>query len=474
MLTTNPVIFRAYDIRGIFGKTYFANDALKIGYCFGKILKKRLPDKDKLSISICYDGRLSSPILRDYLIKGLMINGIEIIDIGLGPSFLSYFSGHFLDVDATIMITGSHSEKDVNGLKFTCQNESFFKNDIQIIKSYIDALNKDEFDALLEAQNDTDLIKNVIYKDIKSDYIKEILRHLTNIDDRLKIAWDCGNGATGALIEELTSHIQTDHVILFPDVDGTFPNHHPDPSVAENLDDLKKAVLEHGCDVGFAFDGDGDRIGIIDDKGTIMWCDELLCLLSKDVLNKHKGAKIVADLKCSGALFDYIKDHDGIPIIWKSGHANIRSKMKAEKAFLGGELSGHIFFSDDFLGHDDGFYCSLRLLNILLAEDKSLSELRQDIPKRFASKEIRHPVLDHEKFAYIEALKKHINALEGWIISEIDGIRASNKQGWFLVRASNTENVLSIRAEGHTKDDLENLKDLVNSLLNKIGLDHAF
>tara|TARA_Y100001934_G_scaffold274191_1_gene365811 strand:- start:302 stop:1693 length:1392 start_codon:yes stop_codon:yes gene_type:complete len=457
-MSLNPTLFRDYDIRGVYNETLFDDDAYKIGAGFGLILKDKT-GHEAPTISVCYDGRLSSPALKNKLINGLLSQGIHVIELGLATSPLSYFSSYHLNVDATIIVTGSHSPKNYNGFKFTINHEPFFSDDIQNLKIIIET-----------HKFETTTLGTHLEQDIKQDYITDLISRFPSLNPDLKIAWDCGNGSVGALINQFTAQSTGEHFVLFDEVDGNFPNHHPDPTIEKNLKDLKNTVLSKKCDIGIAFDGDGDRIGVLDDQGDPLWCDDLITLLAYGILKDNQGAKIVADIKCSSALFDCVNAWCGQGIIWKSGHSNVRYKMNETGALLGGELSGHIFFKDKFKGYDDALYCALRLIELLSKTGKPLSELRKIIPSRIITPEYRIKVDETQKFKLIEQITDTIKTLNGWEYLEIDGVRAYNEKGWFLVRASNTENKISLRIEATSTNNLEEIKSLIHDIAKKTGI----
>ncbi len=451
----HPSILREYDIRGIVGETLHDADAYAIGTSFAQIVSS----KGGMTIALGFDGRLSSPSLSAHLANGICDAGLDVINLGMCPSPLTYFAGHTVkDIDATIMITGSHNPGDYNGFKFTLHKKAFFGDDIQKIgviagQDFIKSSERGSIKAL----------------DIKEAYLDRLIQDLPPLTRPLKIAWDCGNGATATVIHDLTKKIKAEHVFLFDTIDGTFPNHHPDPTVEKNLQDLIQTVKEQKCDLGFAFDGDGDRIGVVDQEGTIIWPDALITLYARHILKTHKGAAIIGDVKCSNVTFNAIKETGGTPIIWKTGHSNIKSKMLETSAVLAGELSGHIFFADHFYGYDDSLYCAIRLLAILESEQKTLAELTADLPKTISTPEIRLEVDESKKFTIVETLKTKAIEDPSWETLEIDGLRCHNGLGWWIVRASNTQNVLSIRAEAKDAPTLEKIKDHINLLLEKSG-----
>ncbi len=464
-------ILRAYDIRGVIGETLNIEDAYNIGRAFAVFLTA----ENKSKVVVGYDGRLSSPEMKESLIRGLMDSGMDVLEIGLCPTPMLYFGVYHLQADAGIMITGSHNPANHNGFKFMLKERPFYGDDIlrlgeiaqdgafsegngtvehiQIMESYVKYLADD---CSIES---------------KSGLLDELDNFLEDEEKRLKISWDIGNGATGEVVQKLTSNLKAQHFLLFEEIDGNFPNHHPDPTVEANLEDLKNSVLTNDCDIGVAFDGDGDRVGVVDDKGEVLWGDQLMCLFARDVLEEYPGATIIADVKASQVLFDEIKKAGGVPLMWKTGHSLIKAKMKETKSPLAGEMSGHIFFADRYFGFDDGIYAAIRIINIILKEGKPLSEIRKSLPKTFSTPEIRLECNEEEKFEIVEKIKTQLRA-KNIIFNDVDGIRMQNEQGWWLLRASNTSAVLVARCEALSQENLDKLKQDLRANLtdNKISI----
>lgn len=445
-------ILRAYDIRGIFGETLNDKDAYFVGKSFAKFLH----NENKKKIVIGFDGRLSSPVLRDSLIKGLIESGAEILNIGLCPTPMLYFSVYHLKADAGIMITGSHNPGHHNGFKFLLKDRPFFGEDIQTLGKIAA---KGEFAKGNGEIKDQDVIDNYVNR-----LAQDCVLNFKNKD--LKISWDIGNGATGHVIKKLITKLKAQHFLLFEEIDGNFPNHHPDPTVEENLEDLKKSITQNGCNIGIAFDGDGDRVGVVDNKGNVIWGDQLMCLFAKDVLESNQGATIIADVKASQVLFDEIKKHGGNPLMWKTGHSWIKSKMKETGALLAGEMSGHIFFADSYYGFDDGIYAAIRMLNILVKSGRTLSQIREDLPKTFSTPEIKIASDEENKFKIVENVKKKLKE-NNVNFNDVDGVRVKNEKGWWLLRASNTSAYLIARCEAKNQKDLEELKKELDFYLNE-------
>lgn len=457
-------IIRAYDIRGVYQKTLKEEDAYAVGKAFASFLYKN----KKKKICVGCDGRISSPNLKRELIKGLVSSGVEVFDIGVGPTPMLYFSVYHLECDAGIMVTGSHNPKDHNGFKMALKERPFYGNDIvnlAKIAENADFINLDE---------GSHKIINV-----ENDYVKKILadcaiskrtNSANEVKKRLKIAWDAGNGAAGDVMVKIVNQLQSDSFTLFADIDGNFPNHHPDPTVAKNLEDLKREVIKNDCDIGIAFDGDGDRIGVIDDEGEIIWGDQLMVFFAREVLKKNPLSTIIADVKASKVLFDEIYKAGGKPMMWKTGHSLVKAKMQETNSPLAGEMSGHIFFADTYLSHknhgyDDALYAAIRIINILASSDIKLSQMRKELPQTFSTPEIRIECDDEKKFSIVDEIKKSLNDLS-INFNDVDGIRATNDKGWWLIRASNTQPVLVARCESDSQKNLEILKsDLRNILL---------
>lgn len=455
--TFDSTILREYDIRGQIGKNLCEKDACTLGRAFGTYVIRQSPDKAQHTVCVGYDGRLSSPALESALIEGLLSTGIAIENIGRGPTPMLYFAVQHRKADAGIMVTGSHNPPDYNGFKMTLLDHGVFGPAIQDI-------------GRIAAQGDfingngalTDI-------DISEDYIARLLQDLRPTRD-IKVAWDAGNGAAGEILERLTAKTPGEHILLYTDIDGNFPNHHPDPTVDANLKDLQRVVQENACDLGIALDGDGDRIGVVDENGTVLRCDTLMSLYARDILKRHPGAPIIGDVKCSQVMYDEIARLGGKPVMWKTGHSLIKDKMREMKAPLAGELSGHIFFADGYYGFDDALYCGIRLLNELSKQEGGLSVLTKDLPSLYNTPEIRIDVDEAEKFALIPrvlASLKTRSDIEN--IDTTDGLRVTTKDGWWLLRASNTQNALTLRAESRSEDGLSRLITLMDEEVKKSG-----
>ena len=439
--TFNKTILREYDIRGIVGKDLNLIDALYLGKSFATLLKR---NKYK-NVVIGYDGRHSSLKIHKELIKGLLSQGIEVFKIGLVPTPLLYFSMYSKKLDSGIMITGSHNPPNYNGFKMLLKNKSIVGKDI---------LN------IAKISSKGDFYKNKRGKlnkiSIKDKYLF-FLTNSANVKKNIKIAWDPGNGSSGEIISRLTKKLNGKHYLINEKIDGSFPAHHPDPTIEKNLKQLINLVKKKKCDFGFAFDGDGDRLGVVDNEGKIIYADKIVAFLAKDVLLEKPKSKIILDIKSSQIVFNEIKKLKGKPFFWKTGHSLIKEKMKETKAIFAGEMSGHIFFADKYYGFDDAIYASIRFLNLFCDSNKSLSKIFSDMEKSYNTPELRFNTTETEKFTIVEKLKKNLKKEKKKFIA-IDGVRYSTKDGWWLVRASNTQNIIVARCEAYTKKNLNKVK----------------
>ena len=454
----DPTILREYDIRGIVGDTLHTADAEAIGRAFGTIVRRDAGDASPgRRVALGRDGRLSSPELAAALARGLRSSGVDVLDIGLAPTPLLYFAVHELGADGGIQLTGSHNPPDYNGFKMMLGKSSFFGERIQELGRI--AATGDTLAGTGEHHN-VDLFDRYIDR-LLADYHGE---------RPIDVVWDAGNGAAGPAMAALAKHLPGRHRLLFAEVDGTFPNHHPDPTVAENLVDLISAVRDGGFEVGIGFDGDGDRIGVVDGQGRIIWGDQILQILADDVLERRPGATIIADVKASRALFEHIAAKGGRPLMWKTGHSLIKSKMVETEAPLAGEMSGHIFYKDGFYGHDDALYVAVRLLDILARSDRTLAARKDAMPQLFNTPELRFDCREDQKFPVIEAVKARL-AAAGAEVDTTDGVRVTQGDGWWLLRASNTQAVLVGRAEALSPEGLEACKTALTRALAEAGLE---
>ena len=451
-------VLREYDIRGVVGENINENTAYTIGRTFGHNVKLRL---NSHNIVTGYDGRLTSPTLHNALCEGLKHSGLKVINIGMGPTPMTYFAHYHFDSDAAIMVTGSHNPSEYNGFKMVFNKHSFYAEDIQSLQKLIQ-------------NNNLELSKGeIIYKDITQEYIERVLLNI-NLKRNLKIAWDPGNGAMGKVTRKITEKLsKSENIIINEEVDGNFPNHHPDPTVPNNMIQLIETVKKNKCDVGLAFDGDGDRLGVVDNQGNIVWADQYMLLLCSEISNLYDNPKIIMDVKCSKVFFDEAKKINCDPIMSRTGHSPIKEKMKELNSPLSGEMSGHVCYGDDFYGYDDAMYVGLRLLRILSNQNKSLSELINLYPKTFSTPETRFDVDESRKFIIIDEVKQRLKKEEKKII-DIDGVRVENEDGWFLMRASNTQNQLTCRAESISEKGLLKLIEIIENQLSLSGVTYKF
>lgn len=451
-------IIREYDIRGVYNDTLTKESAYLIGWSFAQYINKYSTTKTNI-VNVCMDGRHSSPELCDNLVRGLRDGGIDVEDIGIGPTPMLYYSTFINEVDAGIMITGSHNPSDYNGFKFIFERKPFFGAHIKELYKISKEYSKSKINKTPGS------LRKVSYID---DYV-HMLIDACQIEKEMKVAWDPGNGAAGEVAQRLCSNIIGKHYIINEEIDGDFPAHHPDPTVKENLTQLIDLVYEKRCDFGIAFDGDGDRIGVIDKFGRIVWGDQLLIFLAKDILKRKPGASIIADIKASKVFFDEIEKYGGNPVMWKTGHSNIKQHMKDIDSPLAGEMSGHIFIADDYFGYDDALYTAVRLIKILANSDKKLHEMINELPHTYNTPEIRIACADDSKFQIIENLQKKMNKLKKDYIA-IDGIRYDFEDGWWLIRASNTQPILVSRIEATSKESIKREFKVLQALLESEGV----
>ena len=451
----DPTVLREYDIRGIVGKTLHGKDAFAIGRCFGTIVAR----EGGSVVAVGYDGRLSSPALETELVAGLKASGMEVVRIGLGPTPMLYYASTVMKTGGGIMLTGSHNPPDYNGFKMMLAGKPFFGTQIRDLGAMATA-----GDVVPLATGSERSI------DISEDYIARVARDWDGGERALKVVWDNGNGAAGDVLVRLIKHLPCTHAILFPEIDGTFPNHHPDPTVPKNLEALVAAVAKQGADIGIAFDGDADRIGVVDDGGTMMFGDQLLVVLARDVLKTHPGATIIADVKASQVLFDEIARAGGKPEMWKTGHSLIKARMAETGSPLAGEMSGHIFFNDHWYGFDDALYAAVRLLGIIARGSEKMSAIRKALPQVVNTPELRFNCDDRRKFEVITEVAARLRA-SGATMSDIDGVRVNTADGWWLLRASNTQAVLVARCEASSDEGLERLKHALVAQLEASGLE---
>ncbi len=459
----DSTVLREYDIRGIIGKTLGADDARAIGRGFATLLKRAGGTK----VAVGYDGRVSSIMLEEALVAGLNASGVDVVRVGMGPTPMLYYAEASMeDVQGGIQITGSHNPPDYNGFKMVFFGRPFFGADI--LKLGQMAIAGDWIDAAGERCEG-----GHEHREIITAYIDRLVEGLNGIDPAvlagLKIGWDAGNGAAGPALELLVKKLPGEHHCLFTEVDGTFPNHHPDPTEEKNLADLKHLVAAKNLQFGVAFDGDGDRIGAVDGTGRVIWGDQLLMIYAEDLLRMVPGSTIIADVKASSALFERVSELGGQPIMGKTGHSLIKSKMKETGAPLAGEMSGHVFFAHQYYGFDDALYAAIRLIAASARLGKSVTELRAAMPPMINTPELRFQVDESRKFAVIDEVKARL-ADAGADVNDTDGVRVNTADGWWLLRASNTQDVLVARAESLTTEGLERLMEQIDGQLAASGL----
>ncbi|HWP93901.1 MAG TPA: phosphomannomutase/phosphoglucomutase [Thermodesulfobacteriota bacterium] len=448
MTRINPQIFREYDIRGIVDKDLSEEVIETIGKAYGTYMRKL----GKKKVSLGRDCRSSSPAYAKAISRGINSAGLDVIDIGMVSTPILYFSLFNLDVDGGVMITASHNPGEYNGIKLCVEKDSLFGDGIQNIRKIAES-------------GDFALGKGTVEtRDVIESYLK-FLRENVQIKPGIKVGIDYGNGMVGIAGPQILKAFRCDATELYATPDGAFPNHHPDPTVVENLEDLINTVREKKLQLGIGFDGDGDRVGVVDEGGNIIWGDMLVVILSRDILSRTPGAKVIGDVKCSGRLFKDIERNGGYPIMWKTGHSLIKNKMKVEKAALAGEMSGHIFFADKYFGYDDALYAGLRLLEIISNTGKKVSELLEGIPPAISTPEIRVECPEEIKFRVVEEVKEKLK--KNYEVIDIDGVRIEFPDGWGLIRASNTQPALVLRFEAETKERLEEIRSLIEGKLEE-------
>jgi len=450
----DPTSLREYDIRGVVGKALGPADATAIGRGFATAVRRAGGTR----VAVGYDGRVSSIDLEAALVQGLVAGGVDVVRIGLGPTPMLYYAEATLEVDGGIQITGSHNPAEYNGFKMVLQHKPFFGEDIQWL-------------AKVAAEGDWEEGNGTVSDaDIMDIYVDRLLENYDG--GAFRIGWDAGNGAAGPIIDRLVKKLPGEHFTIFTDVDGRFPNHHPDPTDEHNLEELKKLVAEHQLDFGLAFDGDGDRIGAVDGQGRVIWGDQILSILAEPVLKELPGATIIADVKASQALFDRVAELGGTPLMWKTGHSLIKTKMRETHAPLAGEMSGHIFFAHEWYGFDDAQYAAIRLIRAVRQLGGSLTALKDSIPKMINTPELRFQVDDTRKFKVIEEVLDRLEA-SGAEIDRTDGARVNTPDGWWLLRASNTQDVLVARAEAQDQAGLDRLMGQIDDQLEASGLERG-
>ena len=452
----HPSILREYDIRGIVGQTLFEADAYALGYSFAKITFVRSL-KSQVKILVGRDGRISSPALSAALVKGMVDAGADVVEIGIGPTPMLYYASFICSSDSSIQVTGSHNPPSHNGFKMMMGRSAFFADDIVAIGRSAAA-----------GFAQSNLKGSVSQIDISDDYINRLLEESCPND--LAIGWDPANGAAGSVLGRIVQKLSGRNIIINEAVDGTFPAHHPDPTDPKNLVMLQELVASNKLDMGISFDGDADRIGVVDSQGRIVWADQLLAILALDLLQDNPGQTIIADVKTSQAFFDTIVQAGGKPLMWKTGHSIIKAKMHEIHGLLAGEMSGHIFFADRWFGFDDAIYVALRLIKAVVRSGRSLDQLYDLLPKCVNTPEIRFDCADEKKFVIVDTVKELLQRRSDISVNTIDGVRVTTSDGWWLLRASNTQASLVVRAEGYNNAGLERLKADLRSVLQQAGV----
>ncbi|MEM7025742.1 MAG: phosphomannomutase/phosphoglucomutase [Pseudomonadota bacterium] len=449
----DPTILREYDIRGIVGETLGPADALALGRAYAAMVTATGGRR----VCLGYDGRLSSPELAQALAEGLGQGGVDVLAIGRGPTPMMYFSVYHLEADGGLQVTGSHNPPSHNGFKLMIGTKPLYGEQIQ------------ELGRIAAKASFTDGEGARIDQPLLGAYVDRLVQDF--VPGRpLHVVWDAGNGATGEALTAMTARLPGRHTLLFAEIDGRFPNHHPDPTIPENLEDLIRTVRAEGADLGIAFDGDGDRIGVVDDRGRILYGDQIMQILAADVLSRHPGSPILADVKTSQAVFDEIERLGGNPIMGKTGHSLMKVAMVETGAPLAGEMSGHICFADGFYGYDDAMYVAIRLLGILGQSEDTLAQRRDRMVSMINTPELRFDCPDDLKFSVIDRVKNKL-AADGAKVNAIDGVRVSTGDGWWLLRASNTQAVLVARAEARDQEGLDRLKKQISEYLREAGVE---
>lgn len=449
----NPEIFREYDIRGIVGQDLSDHDVVSIGRAFGTYIRRQ----NRFRTVVGRDCRLTSRRYRDLLIEGLLTAGCDVVDIGVCPTPVFYFAIRYLNKEGGVMITASHNPPEYNGFKMCSGHDTLYGPHVQRLRQIIEAGRFHAGSGVLETV------------DAITPYQAFVVQNIT-LDKPLRVGVDAGNGTGGIVAVPILQKLGCEVFDLYCDPDGRFPNHEPDPTVSENMKDLMSLVREKDLHVGIGYDGDGDRIGVIDEKGDILWGDQLMVIFAREILSRKPGATFISEVKCSQVMYDDIAKHGGRAIMWKTGHSLIKQKMKEVGAELAGEMSGHIFFADRYFGYDDAVYASCRLLEILGSTGRSVSQLLSDLPRTYATPEIRVPCPDNKKFDIVKDIRAYF--CERYDIIDIDGVRILFEDGWGLIRASNTQPVLVLRFEALTQERLSSIQALVDSVLEEIKKKH--
>jgi phosphomannomutase/phosphoglucomutase len=448
----NPSIFREYDIRGIVEKDFNLDDVEKMGHGYATYLATH----NGKTCAVGRDCRLSSPEIREALIRGMIRGGTHVVDIGLCPTPVLYFAQQILKTDGGIMITASHNPPAYNGFKICLGSDTIFGNEIQNFRKIIESGNYSSGKGALEKRE---------ILPIYCDYLVNNIR----LDRPVNLAVDAGNGTGGLTASPILNKLNCNTVELFMEPDGTFPNHEPDPTVAENLVTLSQTVIDKKLELGMAFDGDSDRLGVVDEKGNIIYGDMLMIIFARHILKKQPGSKFIGEVKCSQVMYDDIRSHGGIPIMWRTGHSLIKQKLKEEQALMAGEMSGHFFFRHRYFGYDDAIYAACRLLEILSKENRPISSYLADIPITYNTPEIRIECPEEKKFQLVEKVKDMLSAQ--YPVIDIDGVRVVFPDGWGLVRASNTSPVIVLRFEAHTNNRLHEIQNFIESVIERAKIE---
>ena len=450
----DPTSLREYDIRGIVGKTLGTEDAYAIGRGFATHVRRAGGTR----VAVGRDGRVSSPSLEAELLRGLTDSGVDVVRVGIGPTPMLYFAEATLEVDGGIQITGSHNPAEYNGFKMVLQHRPFFGADIQSVGQMA---SEGDWEAGTGEVSDYD---------IEDLYVDRLMQGYSG--GAFRVGWDNGNGAGGRILEKLVARLPGEHHVLYAEIDGSFPNHHPDPTEEKNLADLKALVAEKGLDFGIAFDGDADRIGAIDGEGRVVWGDQILSILAEPVLRAEPGATIIGDVKASQMLYDRIAELGGKPLMWKTGHSLVKVKMKETDSPLAGEMSGHIFFRHEWYGFDDALYAAIRLIGAVRMLGGSLTALKSAMPELVNTPEMRFQVDESRKFVVVDEILDRLEA-SGDDVNRTDGARVNTPDGWWLLRASNTQDVLVARAEAKDQAGLDRLLAQIDEQLALSGLERG-
>jgi len=447
-------IFRAYDIRGVVGDSLTPEAA----YWIGRAIGSESLAKGEPNVSVGRDGRLSGPELVEQLIRGVRDSGCTVSDVGMVPTPVLYYAANILAGKSGVQLTGSHNPPDYNGFKIVVAGDTLANEQIQVLRERIESGNLSAGEGRVEQV------------DVLERYFEQI-RGDIRLARKLKVVVDCGNGVAGVIAPRLIEALGCEVIPLFSEVDGNFPNHHPDPGKPENLEDLIAKVASEKADLGLAFDGDGDRVGVVTNSGAIIYPDQLLMLFAKDVASRNPGSEIIFDVKCTRRLTPLIKASGGRPLMWKTGHSLIKKKMKESGALLAGEMSGHVFFKERWFGFDDGIYSAARLLEILAQDSRNADQVFADFPVDLSTPEINVKVTEESKFTIIEALQRNAQWGEGAEVSTLDGARVDYPKGWGLVRASNTTPVLVLRFEAETAEELQRIQEVFRAQLYNVAPD---